>query len=217
MLTGLLSSQAVLAQLGNPLRHLLRADTARFGRVLRDPARYRVQILYTRINRDAQNRPHFRTYRYRVRPREYFYPASTIKLPAAALALEKLRSLAAQVPGLAPDSPLRIDSAYAGQTRVVEDTSAANGRASIAQYIRKVLLVSDNDAFNRLYEFVGRGPLKARLRAHGYRNTRILHRLSVGDSGFRTLHTNPFVFYADSSLQRPLYVQPEGVQPARAM
>ncbi|HEX8349280.1 MAG TPA: hypothetical protein VF598_04920, partial [Hymenobacter sp.] len=116
VLMGLLVSQTALAQFGNPLRRLLRADTARFGRVLRQPERYRVQILYTRINRDAQNRPHFRTYRYYVRSHEYFYPASTVKLPAAALALQKLRGLSAQVPGLTPDSPMRTDSAFAGQT-----------------------------------------------------------------------------------------------------
>jgi len=74
LIASLLSGQAAFAQVGNPLRHLLRADTARFGRVLRNPARYRVQILYTQINRDAQNQPHFRTYSYRVRPHELFLP-----------------------------------------------------------------------------------------------------------------------------------------------
>ena len=197
-----------MAQLGNPLRHLLRADTASFGRVLRAPDRYRVQILYTRINRDAQNRPHFRTYGYHVRPHEYFYPASTVKLPAAVLALQKLHQLRPQVPGLTPDSPLRIDSAFAGQTNVRRDTSAANGLPSLAQYIRKVLLVSDNDAFNRLYEFVGQGALNEELHRRSYSSARIIHRLSVGDQEPGSRHTNPMTFYADTALQRPLYLQP---------
>ena len=34
---------------------------------------------------------------------------------------------------------------------------------SLGHYIRKVFLVSDNDAHNRLYEFVGQGELKERL------------------------------------------------------
>ncbi|GAA4010904.1 hypothetical protein GCM10022408_24050 [Hymenobacter fastidiosus] len=206
LLTG--ATVSARAQLGNPLPRLLHADTARFGRVVGDPGRYRLQILYTRIDRDARNRPHFRTFRYRVRPRHYFYPASSVKLPAAVLALQKLRGLRRQIPGLTLDSPLRIDSAFAGQTRVVRDSSSASGRASIGQYIRKVLLVSDNDAFNRLYEFVGQNPLNAELRQRGLRHTRLTHRLSVGDQEPGTRHTNPLAFYADTALQKPVYQQP---------
>ncbi|RYU79133.1 hypothetical protein [Hymenobacter persicinus] len=144
----------VQAHRGNPLPRLLRADATRLGRVGREPGRYRLQVLSTRIDRDARNRPHFRTFRYGGRPRQYFYPASTVKLPAAVLALQKLRGLRYRIPGLTLNSPLRIDSTFVGQTRVERDTSSATGKASIGQYISKVLLVSDNDTFNRLYEFV---------------------------------------------------------------
>ncbi|WP_262386052.1 class A beta-lactamase-related serine hydrolase [Hymenobacter sp. BT491] len=223
-LAGLLAAASVLltvpaqAQVGSPLRRVLRTDTSAVMRkVLAHPDAYRLQVLYTQIDRDAQNQPHFRTYKYRVHPRRYFYPASTVKLPAAVLALEKLRALRSQIPELTPESPLRIDSAYEGQTRVVRDTSAATGRASIAQYVRKVLLVSDNDAFNRLYEFVGRSQLRYGLRRRGYHNTRLLHRLSVGDKGFNALHTNPFAFYADTALERPIYVQPAAAAKAEVM
>lgn len=198
----------VEAQRSNPLLQLLQADTARFGRVLRNPAAYRVQILYPQINRDARGRPRFRTFRYGVSPRQYFYPASTVKLPAAALALEKLRRLRTQVPGLTAASPLRIDSAFAGQTRVLRDTTSASGRASVAHYLRKLLLVSDNDAFNRLYEFVGQQDLNAALRQRGLAGTRLIHRLSVGDQEPGSRHTNPLAFYADTAHSRPLYVQP---------
>ncbi|MCC2547161.1 class A beta-lactamase-related serine hydrolase [Hymenobacter sp. BT175] len=196
------------AQPGNPLRRLLKADTTRFGRVLRQPDAYKVQILYTRIDRDAQNRPRFKSFSYRLRPSEYFYPASTVKLPAAALALEKLHQLKARHPALHPDSPLRIDSAFAGQTRVLRDTTSATGRGSIAHYIRKVLLVSDNDGFNRLYEFLGQRELNEGLARRGYRNFRLIHRLSVGDQEPGSRHTNPVTFFADTALQQPLYQQP---------
>ncbi len=206
-LSALLVSLPAVAQ-RNPLLQLLRADTARFGRVLRDPAAYRLQILYTQINRDKRGRPHFRTFRYGADERQYFYPASTVKLPAAVLALQKLRQLRAQVPGLTAGSPLRIDTAFAGQTAVLRDTSALGGRASVAHYIRKVLLVSDNDAFNRLYEFVGQRELNEQLRRHGLPDSRLIHRLSVGDQEPGSRHTNPLAFYTDTTLARPLYMQP---------
>ncbi|TGE10528.1 serine hydrolase [Hymenobacter fodinae] len=195
------------AQPGNPLRRLLRQDTV-LAPVLHEARAHRLQILYTQINRDAQGQPHFRTYRLRVRPREYFYPASSIKLPTAALALEKLRALSAAIPELTPESPWRIDSAFAGQTRVLRDTSSATGRASLAQYVRKMLLVSDNDAYNRLYEFVGPKALNEGIRRHGWHHTVLRHRLSVGDQDPGARHTNPISIYADTALQRPLYVQP---------
>jgi hypothetical protein len=198
----------VAAQRGNPLRQVLRHDTTGLSRVLARPEAYRLQILYTRIRRDAAGAPHFRSYGYRLRPREYFYPASTVKLAGAALALEKLRALSSQTPGLTPESVMLTDSAFAGQTRVRRDTSSATGRPSMANYVRKALLVSDNDAYNRLYEFVGPAALNAGLARLGLRRSRLQHRLSVGDQEPGSRYTNPVAFYADTAATQLLYHQP---------
>lgn len=95
---GLLLSAAVLTGCGDrewpgSIEALLESRPEHFGVVTEDPARYRVQIIYTQIDRDEANRPTFRTFRYRVDPDEYFYPASTVKLPTAILVLEKLNDL----------------------------------------------------------------------------------------------------------------------------
>ena len=205
-----LCGRASAQRLGNPLRQVLRRDTAGLGRVLARPDFYRLQILYTRIRRDAAGRPHFRSYGYRLRPREYFYPASTVKLAGAALALEKLRALRAQVPALTPDAAMLTDSAFAGQSRVRRDTSSASGRPTLRNYVRKALLVSDNDAYNRLYEFVGPAELNAGLARLGLRHSRLQHRLSVGDGEPATRHTNPVTFYADTAATQQLHRQPAG-------
>ena len=198
--------------LPNPLRQVLRHDTAGLGRVLANPGKYRLQILYTRIRRDAAGQPQFRSYGYRLRPRDYFYPASTVKLAAAALALQKLRALSpppnAQAPGLTVDSPMLTDSAFAGQTRVRRDTSSASGRPTLANYVRKALIVSDNDAFNRLYEYVGPQELNDELRRLGLRRSRLQHRLSVGDQEPGARHTNPITFFADTAATQVLLRQP---------
>ncbi len=204
----LAGTKHVRAQLfANALRQTLRHDTAGLSRVLAHPAAYRLQILYTRVRRDAAGRPHFRSYGYRLRPREYFYPASAVKLAAAALALEKLRALRAQVPNLRPESPMLTDSAFAGQTAVRRDASAASGRPNIANYVRKALIVSDNDAYNRLYEFVGPAELNAGLARLGLRHSRLVHRLSVGDQEPGSRHTNPVAFFADTAATQVLYRQ----------
>lgn len=207
----LLAARPVPAQPRLPHRLLAPADTAGLGRVLARPGYYHLQISLVRIRRDERGVAHLaRPVRYRVRPREYFYPASAVKLAAATLALEKLELLQAATPGLNPDSPMRTDSAFAGQTCAVRDATAASGRPSVGHYLRKMLLVSDNDAFNRLYEFVGPQELNAGLRRLGLRRARLVHRLSVGDGEPGWRHTNPIRFFADTAEAQLLLIQPAG-------
>ena len=168
--------------------------------------KFRLQIQYTQINRDAENRPSFHTHSFRVNPKEYFYPASTVKFPAAVLALEKLHQL--DVEGLDRESSLSIDSTYSGQRLVTTDSSAQNYLPSIGHYIKKIMIVSDNDAFNRLYEFLGQDALNQKLWDKGYTDTKISHRLSIALSEEENRHTNPFRFYQGD---QELYVQEEQI------
>src|SRR4030043_1002557 len=70
----------------NLILQLLRNRPDLFQQVLENPKEFRLQILYTQINRDQNNFPQFVSYSYRVNERNYFYPASTVKLPPALLA-----------------------------------------------------------------------------------------------------------------------------------
>jgi hypothetical protein len=175
------------------LEKLLKSHPEYFEKVLNHPNKNEVQILYTQIDRDKNNKPLFRSYSYRLNPNWYFYPASTVKLPQAIFALEKINKL--NIKGLTKESTMITDSDFAGQTKVTLDKSAKNGKPSIAHYIKKILLVSDNDAFNRLFEFVGRAETNEKLKANGLNDTRILNRLAIGDAGESAKHTNPISFY----------------------
>ncbi len=172
---------------------------------LAEVERHELQILYTQIDRGAGNRPRFTRHRYRVDPDAYFYPASAIKLAGALLALEKLNRL-----GLSRDEAVRIDSAYSRQSSVHQDSTAPGGRPTIAHYIRKLFAVSDNDAYNRLYEFLGQHRLNEGLWQKGYEDARLTHRLAVARSAEENRRTNPFTFYrGDQVLHRqPMLVNP---------
>lgn len=174
------------------LEALLNSQPGRFGTVMQDPDKFRVQILYTQIDRDAGNRPHFKTFVYNVDPAVYFYPASTVKLPASILALEKINRL--KVEGLNRDTTMLTGSAADYQTTAETDESSPGGLPSIGHYIRKILLVSDNDAFNRLYEFIGQQELNESLRNRRYHDTRIVHRLETALSKAQNQWTNPVTF-----------------------
>src|SRR5690348_5370502 len=64
-----------------------------FQKVLCSPNEYRLQIIYTQINRDKNNKPSFKNYYFNVDSLFYFNPASTVKLPLAILSLQKFNEL----------------------------------------------------------------------------------------------------------------------------
>ena len=175
----------------------LMLHSGKFDEAIKNAEKHRLQIIYTQIDRDSSNQASFRTYNYRLN-NNYFYPASTIKLPITALALEKVNDLS--IEGFTPHSIMQVDSAYSGQVRVHQDTSSENGYPSIANYIKKIFLLSDNDAFNRLYEFLGQEEANKRLISKGYCDVRITHRVSSPLSPEENRHTNPVRFYEGDSL-----------------
>ncbi|WP_255578061.1 class A beta-lactamase-related serine hydrolase [Chitinophaga sp. sic0106] len=143
-------------------------------RILQQPDSFRYQLIYTEINRDQQNVPHFRNYYFHVNADKYYNPASTVKLPVAVLALEKLKSLRNK--GIGRFTTMLTDSTRSGQINVHADTSTANGLPSIGHYVKEIFLISDNDAYNRLYEFTGQQQINERLQRMGYAHTRIVRR-----------------------------------------
>ena len=193
----------VSAKAQNPIEEILNNNPDLFKSVLEDPNHKEVQIIYTQINRDKHQKPHFITYSYQLDAQHYFYPASTVKLPTAIFALEKLNEL--KIKGLNKSSIMLTDSAFVGQTKVTKDSTAKNSLPSIVNYIKKILLVSDNDAFNRLYEFTDRKTINQKLKDYGFKNSRIINRLAIGDAGESVRHTNPINFYDGDQLvyQKP--------------
>ena len=172
-------------------------------RVLNNPDSFHYQLIYTRIDRDKHNHPHFHNYYLHVNALDYFNPASTVKMPLAFLALEKMDGLKRF--GVDKDTPMLTDSSSSGQTTAYTDTSSANGLPSIGQYIKKIFLVSDNDAYNRLYEFLGQEAINRRLHAMGYTDIRITRRF-VPLTEEENRHTNPIRFVGKDG--KILYEQP---------
>ena len=187
----------------NLIENLLKQNGKLFPLVLENPQKYRVQIIYTKIDKTKGWGAKLSTYKYRVDAKKYFYPASTVKLPAALLTLEKLNQLS--IKGLTKETPLRIDSAYSGQTKVEYDSSSQNKLPSLANYIKKIFLVSDNDAFNRLYEFLGQQAINEKLWRKEYLSALINHRLNGGLTKEENRFTNPFAFYSKGKI---IYEQP---------
>ena len=135
------------------LEKLMRDKPNQFGNILSNPNKYRVQIFYTQIDRDQNNKPQFKEFSYRLNPAEYFYPASTVKMPLAILALDKLNNL--NIPGVNKSTTIYFDSVAARQETIYNNPYSQNGKQNIEQAIKEIFLVSDNNAANRLFEFIG--------------------------------------------------------------
>ena len=84
--------------------------------VMQNSQAYRLQIIYTRIDRDKKNKPVFTNYYYHYDPNLYFNPASTVKMPLAFLSLEKLNKM--KVKDVNKFTFMQFDSSYEKQTRL---------------------------------------------------------------------------------------------------
>jgi len=188
------------------LPKLMATEPEQFKELMDNADKYRLQILYTQIDRDENNRPKFTTFGYRINNSEYFYPASTVKFPATALALEKINNL--KIKGLTKETVMLTGAEYERYTSVTKDSTSKNGLPSVAHYIKKILMVSDNDAFNRLYEFIGQEAFNETLHQKGYVNTRIFHRLQVGINKEQNRRTIPIKFLSGNGIvyQQPMVI-----------
>lgn len=178
------------------LESLMRQYPRYFDSVLANRSAWNVQVIYTQVDRGANGIPALRHHYFNVNPARYFYPASTVKLPIVLLALQKLNEL--RQTGIDRNTTMITETAYSGQTSVYNDPTSPNGTPSIGQYIKKILMVSDNDAYNRLYEFLGQEYINAELHKKGFADAQVLHRLDVFLTEEENRRTNPILF-TDSS------------------
>jgi hypothetical protein len=167
-------------------------DYPTLQKVLADTAKYQVQILYTQVDRNEHGNPLFTTHPFNLDDSRYFYPASTVKLPIALLALEWLEEQ--QISGLTLETTMLTDSVRPSQLPAWQDSTAQNGLPSISHYIKKILLVSDNDAYNRLYELLGTDYINQKLNEKGLANSVIMQRLSFPISAEENRQFNPIRF-----------------------
>ncbi len=161
----------------NPLKHVLNTNNPYIKKVMDSVADYEVQIRYTQINR-IKDSISFKDFDFQVNANNYFYPASSVKLPIAVLALDKLSG---------------IDTLNRNTTFYIEGDSI---ETTFAKEIVKIFVISDNAAYNRLFEFLGEDAINNRLKKIGIHNTRISHQLGIEE---HDITTKPLIIYLNDS------------------
>ncbi len=162
----------------NPILEVLSSENPKIKTIVNRIDDHEVQILFTEIkkNGDAVS---FQDYSFQVNDSVYFYPASTVKLPIAILALEKMNA----------NKLINKNTTFN-----IEGDSITT---TFAHEIKKIFAVSDNNAYNRLFEYLGQDYINLKLSERGI-SARISHRLSVVNSGVTI--TKPLIFYNDETV-----------------
>jgi hypothetical protein len=147
------------------LETLLRGDKE-LATFLDDAERRRLQVLVAIPDEDTG----LRRLGFRV-DAEYFYPASAVKLCAAFGAVEKLDEIrSSRMSRTASlDTRMRFVDGEGRSRRVLTTT--------LRTELEKSLVLSDNEAHNRVFDFVGRAELAMRLSRAGLRSARIAQHL----------------------------------------
>ena len=161
-------------------------------KIIANPNNYRCQVIYTQIDRIEKGTPRFTHHRFNADSNLYFNPASMVKMPLAFLSLEKLNEL--KIPGLDKFTTMAFDSSHEKQVAMTTDSSAKNFKPSIAQFIRRAMLISENDPYNRMYQFVGQETANRKLMEKGYTSSRITRQF-MGYSEDQNRHTNGIRFF----------------------
>ena len=164
------------------VRELLRASPP-LSPLAERAEEHRLQILVSEvIEGTAGSPPRLRRHGYRLES-EYFYPASAIQLYAAlgvAQWLTVTQRDAKRRDSFAADlsSAVRIGPATPGDDPITRDESnLAGGTITLGHEIRKLCIVSDNRAFDRLFELMSGPGLSRSARDAGFHSVRVRHRL----------------------------------------
>ena len=174
----------------NVLLNILQQHPEQFDSILNKREHYRLQIVFTQIDRDENNQP--RLISYSLDTGKYFYYcASMIKLLEAPLAIEKINTV--------KNSPISIyDSMIVSGDPCGDQNEAAYRKrgnfSTPAQLIKEMMLVSNNHAFNPLYDFLGQHYFNQRAHQLGYSSAVICNRFAGCDT-FQNRIGSTVLFY----------------------
>lgn len=162
-----------------------------------------IKIFFIQVNRDSLNLPSFISHEYEGIPGGYYYPASLVKLPVLLMALEKIHEL--EFKGIDKSSCYETKNIGNCLYYTENKKNIPEGCFSIENDIKKILIASNNVAYNNLHNFLGYSDIVEGLKKKGYDNVFIPKKFikcSLEDNRI----SNPFWFY--DSYGKVIYHQP---------
>ena len=143
--------------------------------------KFEVQIILTELKK-RKNGFTIHKKKFNVDKKNYFYPASSIKLPIALLTIEKINE----------NPNLNINSEFS-----IEGDSIIT---TFKKEITDLFIISSNESYNRLFEFLGQDYINKKLKQKGFKDFSISHRLSTKESD--NLKTKEINFYRNGEINQ---------------
>lgn len=149
--------------------------------VYKNQEKFEVQIILTELKK-RKNGFTIHKKKFNVDKKNYFYPASSIKLPIALLTIEKINE----------NPNLNINSEF-----LIEGDSIIT---TFKKEITDLFIISSNESYNRLFEFLGQDYINKKLKQKGFKDFSISHRLSTKESD--NLKTKEINFYRNGEINQ---------------
>ena len=155
----------------NPIELVLKSDPY-LKEIIKDKEDYEIQVMLTKINHNNM-KIDFQNYQYQHDENQYFYPASTIKLPIVVLTLKKINELRSKGSDITLKSKIILNN--------VDNYSNFKLKDSITSFqnlIADIFLVSDNSASNILIDFIGYNYFNDEMQNAGFDRTYLNHKFN---------------------------------------
>ena len=156
----------------DPIKSAIKEDEF-VRKIIKDKDNYEIQILYTEVSKNNLGQTEFKDFQFQLNDEQYFYPASTIKLPIAIMTLSKINELRAEGSNISLKSKIKLSLINNKKEIIVRDSIS-----SFQNLIADVFLVSDNSASNVLIDFIGYNYFNSSMINAGYQNTYLNHKFN---------------------------------------
>ena len=155
----------------NPIESALKSDPY-FKEIVKDKEDYEIQVMLTKVNHD-NTKIDFQNYQYQHDENQYFYPASTIKLPIVVLTLKKINELRSKGSDITLKSKIILNTKDNYSNFKLQDSIT-----SFQNIIADIFLVSDNSASNILIDFIGYNYFNDEMQNAGFDKTYLNHKFN---------------------------------------
>ena len=198
------------------LDKVLNKNIYELQKVLKNKEKHDLQILLNEIKRDDSGKAVFKEDAFQLDEGRYFYPASTAKLPIAILSLQKIKELRSNGLQISGDTPFFITDKN-GEILVKRDSTHSLGILTINHLIKKIFLVSDDNAYNYLFDFLGTDYINKELTQRGLSKTRLYQKFLFGADnintwGYTFLNENQKIIYHQPSISALVDLKPNNLK-----
>jgi hypothetical protein len=200
IILALLFSCSLFGQVANTssasriLQNVLDSLENKYPKLIENPEKYRFKIIFTEIKR-TKEKVNLETVGFRMDEKEYLYPASIVKLPTILIGMEEFNKIHKIRSRVTYETLLKFNKEKGCMPTAF---SVMIGKKleyySLDLFTKQMLGVSDNDAYNRMFDFVGQQQLNRRLKDLKYQDGKIIRKFVLNCSLDQNRISDSYVF-----------------------